>query len=150
MTIASLDPAYLGVLEIRKRVQGSSGGALYKLGFTHIRETAEGAAHVTKAYERLIRDGKMNNIITTSCTAINELVEKYYTNMIPYMAPIVSPMTAHAMMLKEEFGGCQGDIHRKLHGQRGARAVRANGAGNLCGCGSGFPGTANMACRGEY
>ena len=97
---------------------------MYKLGFTHIRETAEGAAHVTKAYECLIRDGKMNNIITTSCTAINELVEKYYTDMIPYMAPIVSPMTAHAMMLKEEFGPDVKVIYIGSCTARGREAVR--------------------------
>ena len=59
---------------------------------------------MTKAYERLIQAGEMNNIITSSCAAINDLVERYYPDMIPYMAPVVSPMIAHGMMLKEEYG----------------------------------------------
>ena len=59
---------------------------------------------MTKAYERLIQAGEMKNIITSSCAAINDLVERYYPDMIPYMAPVVSPMIAHGMMLKEEYG----------------------------------------------
>lgn len=66
----------------------------------------------------------MNNIITTSCTAINELVEKYYTDMIPYMAPIVSPMTAHAMMLKKEFGPDVKVVYIGSCTARGREAVR--------------------------
>jgi len=103
-TVVSLDPAYLGVFGDTENGTGQLREALYQLGFSHIRETAEGAVHVTKAYERLIKAGEMNNIITTSCAAINDLVERYYPEMIPYMAPVVSPMIAHGMMLKEEFG----------------------------------------------
>ncbi len=124
VTIASLDPAYLGVFGDTENGTGQLRGALHKLGFTHIRETAEGAVHVTKAYERLIQEGKMDNIITTSCTAINELVEKYYTDMIPYMAPVVSPMTAHGMMLKEEFGPDVKVIYIGSCTARGREAVR--------------------------
>ena len=124
VTIASLDPAYLGIFGDTENGTGQLRDALHKLGFTHIRETAEGAVHVTKAYERLIQEGRMNNIITTSCTAINELVEKYYTDMIPYMAPVVSPMTAHGMMLKEEFGPDAKVIYIGSCTARGREAVR--------------------------
>lgn len=123
-TIVSLDPAYLGVFGDTENGTGQVREALHRLGFTHIRETAEGAAYVTKAYERLIGEGSMNNIITTSCTAINELVEKYYTEMIPYMAPVVSPMTAHGMMLKEEFGPDTKVIYIGSCTARGRESVR--------------------------
>ena len=103
-TVVSLDPAYLGIFGETEHGTGQLRAALYKMGFDHIRETAEGATHVTKAYERLIREGTMNNIITSSCAVVNDLVERYYPDMIPYMAPVVSPMIAHGMMLKEEFG----------------------------------------------
>ena len=103
-TVVSLDPSYLGLFGDEENGSGQLRGALHKLGFTHIRETAEGAVHVTKAYERLIQAGEMKNIITSSCAAINDLVERYYPDMIPYMAPVVSPMIAHGMMLKEEYG----------------------------------------------
>lgn len=95
VTIASLDPAYLGVFGDTENGTGQLRSALHKLGFTHIRETAEGAVHVTKAYERLIQEGTMNNIITSSCTAINELVEKYYTDMISLYGSRSFRQTAH-------------------------------------------------------
>ena len=122
--IASLDPAYLGAFGDSMHGTGQIRDALYKLGFTHVRETAEAAVHITKAYERLIRQGTMTNIITTSCTAVNELVEKYYPDMIPYMAPVVSPMTAHGMMLKEEFGTDAKIVYIGSCTARGREAVR--------------------------
>ncbi len=102
--IASLDPAYLGIFGDTKQGTGQLRNSLYKLGFTHVRETAEGAAHVTRAYEALIEEGKMKNIITSACPAVNELVEKYYPEIIPMIAPVISPMIAHGQMLKEEYG----------------------------------------------
>ncbi len=102
--VASLDPAYLGIFGDTEQGTGQLRDSLYRLGFTHVRETAEGAAYVTRAYEALIEKGQMKNIITSACPAVNELVEKYYPEIIPMMAPVVSPMTAHARMLKEEYG----------------------------------------------
>ena len=102
--IASLDPSYRGLFGENDESTGQVRTALYKLGFSHVRETSEGAIHITKAYEKLIAQKEQDIIITSSCAAVNELVEKYHQDMIPYMAPVVSPMSAHAMMLKEEFG----------------------------------------------
>ena len=44
---------------------------LKKRGFAHVEETARGAAAVSRAYANLIAEGKMKNIISTSCPAIN-------------------------------------------------------------------------------
>lgn len=71
-------------------------------GFSAVRETAEGAKLVTKAFRNLIDEGTMENIITTCCPAVNALIEKEYGELTPYMAPVVSPMIAHGRMLKEE------------------------------------------------
>lgn len=122
--IVSLDPAYLGVFGDTPKGTGQLREALHQLGFTHIRETAEGASHVTKAYERLIKAGEMNNIITTACSAVNDFVERYYPEMIPYMAPVVSPMIAHGMMLKEEFGPGAKVVYIGSCTARGRESVR--------------------------
>ena len=71
-------------------------------GFSAVRETAEGAKLVTKAFRNLIDEGTMENIITTCCPAVNALIEKEYGELTSYMAPVVSPMIAHGRMLKEE------------------------------------------------
>lgn len=101
-TVVSLAPAYLGVLKYHKPGQVIS--ALLKLGFTAVRETAEGAAYITKEYEKLIAAGEMENIITTCCPSLNDLVEIYYPSLTKYLAPVVSPMIAHGRIIKEEYG----------------------------------------------
>ena len=100
--IASLSPAYLGIYTDIEPGQFIEG--LLELGFSEIREAAEGAIYVTAEYERLMREGRMENIITSACPVINQFVENYYPDMIPYMAPVVSPVIAHGKMLREEFG----------------------------------------------
>ncbi len=85
--IVSLDPSYKGLLHYEKT--GQIVAALLKLGFSQVRETAEGAALVTQEYRRLVEEGTMENIITSTCPGVNALVEKYYPELIPYLAPII-------------------------------------------------------------
>lgn len=100
--VASLSPAYLGIYTDVEPGQFIEG--LFQLGFKDIRESAEGAIYVTNAYEKLMQEGRMENIITSACPVINQFVENYYPDMIPYMAPVVSPVIAHGKLLREEFG----------------------------------------------
>ena len=72
-------------------------------GFSHIEETARGAAVVSKAYANLIEKGEMKNIISTACPAINTLIEKEYGDLVGYMAPVVSPFIAHGRMIKDKY-----------------------------------------------
>ena len=101
-TIISIAPSYAGVLDFDR--PGQIVDALQKLGFYEVRETAEGAALVTSEYKKLVREQKMLNIITTCCPSVNDLVEIYYPELVPYLAPVVSPMIAHGKLLKEELG----------------------------------------------
>lgn len=101
-TIISIAPSYLGVMEYEK--PGQVVDALLKLGFYEVRETAEGAAYVTKEYQRLLAEGQMENIITTCCPSVNDLIEKYYPSLTPQMAPVVSPMVAHGRLIKKLYG----------------------------------------------
>ena len=78
--------------------------ALLRLGFSEVRETAEGAALVTNEYKKLVKAGKMPNIITTCCPSVNDLIEKYYPDCANLMAPVVSPMIAHGRYIKKLFG----------------------------------------------
>lgn len=101
-TVVSLAPAYLGILKYDR--PGQVVDALLRLGFSEIRETAEGAAYVTNAYTRLLNEGQMTNIISTCCPSVNDLVEKYYPELVPYLAPVVSPMIAHGKLIKSLYG----------------------------------------------
>lgn len=98
----SIAPSYLGIFKYDH--PGQVIDALKKLGFTYVRETAEGAALVTEAYQKLMDEGKMKNIITTCCPSVNDLIEKYYPELTSDMAPVVSPMIAHGMLMKAIYG----------------------------------------------
>lgn len=101
-TIVSLAPAYLGVLKYK--TPGQVVTALLKLGFSSVRETAEGAAFVTAEYRKLLLEGRMDNIITTCCPSVNDLIEIYYPSLTRYMAPVDSPMIAHGKLIRHQFG----------------------------------------------
>lgn len=101
-TVVSIAPSYLGAF--RYHTPGQVITALLKLGFTTVRETAEGAALVTEEYAKLLTDGTMENIITTSCPSANDLIEIYYPSLTKYMAPVVSPMIAHGKLIRKELG----------------------------------------------
>ena len=100
--IVSMAPSYMGLLKYR--TIGQVRAALLQLGFEDVRETSEGAALVTAEYARLLEEGKMENIITTCCPSANDLIEKYYPQLTKYLAPVVSPMIAHGMMIKQQLG----------------------------------------------
>ncbi len=78
-TVISIAPSYLGVLEYKN--PGQVVDALLKLGFFEVRETAEGAALVTREYQKLLEEGTMKNLITTCCPSVNDLIEKYYPSL---------------------------------------------------------------------
>lgn len=101
-TVISIAPSYLGVMKYTH--PGQVVTALKQLGFKQIRETAEGAAYVTNAYHRILEEGSMKNVISTCCPSVNDLIEKYFPDLTPYMAPVVSPMVAHGMLIKKQLG----------------------------------------------
>ena len=74
---------------------------LVRRGFKDVKETAEGAAMVSRAYVNLMNEHKMKNIITTCCPAVNTLIEKEYPARIDQMAPVVSPLIAHGRMIRK-------------------------------------------------
>lgn len=74
--------------------------ALGKLGFADAEETAVGARAVTAEYKKLLESGKFDNFITSACPAICHLIQEYYPKALRYLAPVDSPMIAHAKILK--------------------------------------------------
>ena len=98
----SLDASYVAAFPGFDIVQLSAG--LKKLGFAHVEETAIGAQQVALAYENLMYEGKMPNIITTACPSVVLLVEKYFPALIPQLAPVAPPAVAHARMMRETYG----------------------------------------------
>jgi PAS domain S-box-containing protein len=100
--VASIAPSFAGFFQYCP--PGNLVAALKKLGFSRVEETSIGAAIVSKYYSEYINQGEFENLITTSCPSVNLLVEKYYPSLIKYLAPVVSPMAAHAKLIKKEMG----------------------------------------------
>ncbi len=76
--------------------------ALAKLGFADAEETAVGAQAVTKEYARLLATGEFTNFITSACPAVCRMVQEYYPKALKYLAPVDSPMVAHAKLIKKQ------------------------------------------------
>lgn len=97
--VASLAPSFVAAFaDVRP---GQVVSALKKLGFAAVRETAEGAEWVAREHARILGEGRVN-LISSSCPAINNLIRRYFPEQIENLAPVVSPMIAHARLLKQE------------------------------------------------
>lgn len=81
--------------------------ALQKLGFADAFETADGAREVSDRYQQCLRSGKYPNLIASACPSIVRLIRLYYPQALRYLAPVVSPMVAHAKLLKAQFPDCK-------------------------------------------
>ncbi len=77
------------------------------LGFKGVEETAVGATIVKKEYERLVKEGKEDIVISTCCHSVNLLVEKHFPAAKKYLAPVLSPMLAHGLDLKKRHPGAK-------------------------------------------
>ncbi|HHW98868.1 MAG TPA: PAS domain-containing protein [Firmicutes bacterium] len=83
--------------------------ALKRLGFAHVSQTSVGAAVVSQAYQKLLDRGRIhaNPMLTTACPAVVRYVEGYYPDLVPFLAPVGSPLLVHARMLKAFYPGAQ-------------------------------------------
>lgn len=79
---------------------GGMTTALKKLGFAGVEETAVGATIVKNEYEKMLASEQRDVVISSCCHSVNLLIQKYFPNLLPYLADVVSPMQAHALDIK--------------------------------------------------
>lgn len=101
MLVASIAPSFASVYpeEIHKRLPS----VMRQLGFSHISETAVGAYQIAVRSKEYIEKKTNNNHLLTACPAVVNYVEKYKTDYLSILTPVVSPMIAHGKLLKKEF-----------------------------------------------
>jgi iron only hydrogenase large subunit-like protein len=75
-----------------------------------------GATIVKKEYDALCDSGR-DVLISTCCHSINLLIEKHYPDAAKYLAPVLSPMLAHAKDIKERHPNAKVDLLGALHQQ---------------------------------
>jgi len=74
------------------------------LGFDYVHEVSFGVDLIAAAYARLFAKAEGKYLITANCPSIVKLIEKFHPELIPNLAPLVSPMIATAMVVKDLYG----------------------------------------------
>lgn len=77
---------------------------LRKLGFSVIDETAVGADLVTRFSADFIRNSPNHIHISSCCPVIVNLILRYHPQLSSSIIPVVSPMEAHARLLRKQYG----------------------------------------------
>ncbi len=79
-------------------------GALEELGFIAVEDSILAEEIVAREYLNLMQKSDHGTMIRSTCPVINEYVEKFYPDLIPYLTPVVSPMVAAGRLYKELYG----------------------------------------------
>ncbi|GAB6181175.1 [Fe-Fe] hydrogenase large subunit C-terminal domain-containing protein [Desulfotomaculum defluvii] len=93
--IAVIAASFVGSLPLKEPDLMPS--LLRKLGFSEVQETSIGASLVTQEYLDM---GFEHPRLISYCPVIVNLIEKHYPELIPLLAPIVSPMIAQGRVIK--------------------------------------------------
>lgn len=75
--------------------------AIKSLGFAGVSETALGAQEVSASCAQLLREGTNPLWISSACPSVVHLIEQYYPHLVPNITPVMSPLQAHAKMLRQ-------------------------------------------------
>lgn len=101
--IALVDPSISGefpdIVDYRKFVQ-----MIRLLGFSHVCEVSFGVDLVAKEYSSLFRDFKGKYYIMANCPVVVGYIEKFQPELIPNLAPLVSPAVATAKVVRNKYG----------------------------------------------
>jgi iron only hydrogenase large subunit-like protein len=79
-------------------------GMIRTLGFDYVHENSFGVDLIAHAYANFFSRAKGKYYITANCPSIVKLIEKFNPGLVPNLAPLVSPMAATAMVVKELYG----------------------------------------------
>ncbi|MDY5968485.1 MAG: [Fe-Fe] hydrogenase large subunit C-terminal domain-containing protein [Bacteroidales bacterium] len=99
--IASVAPSFIANFDVADF--STFKIALCKLGFFDAEETAVGARIVTQQYRVLMESGQFKNFITSACPAACQMIQHYFPKALKYLAPVDSPMFAHAKLLHKQY-----------------------------------------------
>lgn len=78
--------------------------AIRKLGFNYVCETAFGADLISPYYLEMVENEEEKVIISSACPAIYNYIEKYFQELVPKLAKVVSPMIALGRYLRNSLG----------------------------------------------
>ena len=79
--------------------------ACYASGFARVHRGVLGDELVAKEYLELIAEDGWGTLIRSTCPVIVQTIRTHYPELIPYLAPISTPIVAEARYLKAMYGG---------------------------------------------
>jgi two-component system NtrC family sensor kinase len=92
-------PAHFGEMDYHRVV-----GLVRALGFNAVYEVAFGADLVAARYRQLLAEASKARYIAANCPALVEYVERFHPDLVPYLAPVASPMLAMARVVRQIHG----------------------------------------------
>jgi ferredoxin len=99
ITGPSISGEFSDITDYRKFVQ-----MIKALGFKYVHGSSFGVDLVAREYAELFKKSKGKYYITTTCPVVVSFVEKYHPDLVPNLAPIVSPMIAAAKVVRKKYG----------------------------------------------
>jgi diguanylate cyclase (GGDEF)-like protein len=78
--------------------------ACYASGYRAVHRGVLGDELVARQYQELLADEGWGTIIRSTCPVIVETVRNQYPELIPYLAPVATPIAAEARYLKAIYG----------------------------------------------
>lgn len=78
--------------------------AAYELGFRAVHHGVLGDELVAEEYRRLMDDPGWGTMIRSTCPVLVEKVRREYPELVPYLAPVKTPLEAEAAYLREVYG----------------------------------------------
>lgn len=98
--VALVDPSIAGefpdISDYRKFIQ-----MLRQLGFSRVHEVAFGVDLVARAYKELFRKSRGKYYIMSNDPVTVSFIEKYKSALVPNLAPILPPVAATAMVIRQ-------------------------------------------------
>ena len=99
--VASVDPSFIAEFDVS--CIEDLAEALKQLGFDAVEEMAIGAEIVSREYERIMLENQTDVLISSVCPSINQLIRKFYPEMLKYLAPVASPLQVHGRRLRRQY-----------------------------------------------
>ncbi len=95
----SISGEFSDITDYRKFVE-----MIRALGFHYVNEASFGVDIIAQKYAELFENNKGKYYFTANCPALIFYIEKYYPELIPNLAPIVTPMIASAKVMHQKYG----------------------------------------------
>ncbi|HWR45428.1 [Fe-Fe] hydrogenase large subunit C-terminal domain-containing protein [Sporomusa sp.] len=102
--ILSLAPSYIAAFP--EYTLADLAERVARAGVSAVAETAQAAEKISEVYRTYLQNGNTSThtMISSCCPVVVNIVERYYPQLVNNLATVISPMLAHAKMIKNQYG----------------------------------------------